>query len=528
MEVRHSILAKISSLQDVQIQSPTFGPFRFPPEIEDRIFELASHAYPRCANHLAVISKRVQRLVELIIYETMVFATFEERFMLPGMTYAERFETVLRSRSSAFFTTHVRNVCITPSVGKDFVTLFLSKCTSIRHLAVWQRLDFSDIYIVDLITPPSPTLLSFSTGRSTLLKLEATGYIFPSLTELHVSVLPVGTPLVELGWLPALKIVNLRFGQQPFVDEKWWNDVLTVVSTVSQLQTLFVDVDSYCLEEVKARVLDFGDDRIQRPTFGPFRFPPEIEDKIFELASHAYPQYAHHISAVSKRAQQRVEPIIYETIIFIEKRSKVRGTTYAERFETVLRSRSSAFFTTYVRNVCITPSVGIDFLALFFSKCTSIRHLAVWRRLDFSESDIDIVDLITSSSQTLLSFSTGRMELLKLEAAGHIFPILTELHVDVFPSGTPLMGLCCFPALKIVKLRFGQQPIASDQWWYDVLTTAFSASELQTLFVDVDSHCLEEVKARILDFGDDRIHVRDEMRIQDPIAEWKKTFTPLI
>ncbi|KAG6914655.1 hypothetical protein DXG01_016098 [Tephrocybe rancida] len=239
--------------------------FKFAPEIEDQIFEHATYTHPQYAHNLSVVSRRVQKCVEPIIYETLVFITYEERFQLRGMVYAERFLNTLSSRSPAFFAAYVHNVCITNTVGGEFVTLLLGKCTNIRNLAVWKRyatLD-SDIHIVNLITPPSPTLLSFSTGRNTLKKLAEAGYVFPSLTNLSVGVRPVDVSLVDLDWLPALKAVRLRFSQQPFVDDQWWQDVLTVLSTAPQLQVLYVDVDASCLEEVEAKIHGAGDQRIQ-------------------------------------------------------------------------------------------------------------------------------------------------------------------------------------------------------------------------------------------------------------------------
>ncbi|KAF8067982.1 hypothetical protein FPV67DRAFT_1167878 [Lyophyllum atratum] len=231
-------------------------------EIEDVIFEWATHMFPPDAASFSVVSKRLQRRVEAIMYETIVFISYNEIFRLRNMTYVERFEVALHSRPAEFFAAHVRNVCITNSVPKEIATLILSKCTGIRNLAIWQHRNPVKLDPVEAISPFASTLSSLSAGRYTLRRLAESGYVFPNLKFVAVGIHPLSMDLPTMEWLPALRTLRMRLGQQPFDDDMWTQDVKIVISTAPQLQALLLDVDQQCLDDVSVRVAEFNDERI--------------------------------------------------------------------------------------------------------------------------------------------------------------------------------------------------------------------------------------------------------------------------
>jgi len=248
----------MTATDNFDVLMPDFT-FTFMAEIEDQIFENAALNNPKDACNLSLISRRVQPRIEAIMYETIIFISHHERFILHDMTYVERFETVLLSRPASFFATHVRNVCITNTVPKATASLILSKCSGIKNLAVWQHSDPIKLEVVEFVGPLAASLESLSIGRSTMKRLAASGHIFTKMKYLAVGMHPLDEPLSHLQWVPALTTLQLRLGQP---DDQWFDDVETALSSAPQLQKLILDVERYLVDEIEERILSLDDRRI--------------------------------------------------------------------------------------------------------------------------------------------------------------------------------------------------------------------------------------------------------------------------
>ncbi|GLB39026.1 hypothetical protein LshimejAT787_0601880 [Lyophyllum shimeji] len=194
--------------------------FKFPPEIEDEIFEWAAHTYPRCAPTLSVVSKRVQTRVEPIIYETLVFYTSTP---VTGKVDAKKFASTLRARPAEFFAAHVRDVCIPDSVPDDIMMLVFAKCTRIRNLALWRGTTRG---METFVLPLFATLRTLSVNRLIVSAMANSGVMFPELEYLAVGFFPPELPIPELEWLPSLTTIELDINKEPIFDDQWTKDTV--------------------------------------------------------------------------------------------------------------------------------------------------------------------------------------------------------------------------------------------------------------------------------------------------------------
>ncbi|KAG6914954.1 hypothetical protein DXG01_014273 [Tephrocybe rancida] len=203
--------------------------FSFAPEIEDEIFAWAARLLPSHAPSLSIISKRIQRQVETVMYETLFVTTVT---LDPDRHWHE---LALVDRS------HVRNIYLQTDIPK-VAKLLLKKCTMLRHLA----------FLVDphwlrgagpWICPLSSTLLTFYTSRQVLVEMADSGVVFPNVKFLGVRVNPYLTRIPSLHWLPALETVKLELDGEAIPSSGWSLDVDTVVSSTSNLRLLVVDVN---------------------------------------------------------------------------------------------------------------------------------------------------------------------------------------------------------------------------------------------------------------------------------------------
>ncbi|GLB39016.1 hypothetical protein LshimejAT787_0601780 [Lyophyllum shimeji] len=254
--------------------------------------------------------------------------------------------------------------------------------------------------------------------------------------------------------------------------------------------------------------------KMKKPTFS-FKFPPEIEDEIFERAARAFPGFAPKLSVVSKRVQTRVEPIIYETLVFYTSRP-VPGLVDAERFALPLRARPAEFFTAHVRNVCIPADVPDEITTWIFAKCTQIRNLALWRG-----SKPDVAAHLLPLCATLRTLFVNRFVVSGMAKSGVIFPKMKYLAVAWFSPEVPIPDLEWLPSLTTIELDINKEPIVNDQWIKDVSTVISTASQLRSLFLNVHEECLRNVKTRVRKLEDARVVVRNESSHWDGFKEWR-------
>lgn len=240
--------------------------FNFMPEIEDEIFERTARAYPGYASTLSVVSKRVQTLVERLMYETIVFESRGHHDYQPNVAYAERFEPTLHARPAEFFATHVRNVCITTAVPDEITALIFAKCTGIQNLAFWRADEPLDNMLVIALPSSLRTLL---TDRLIISGLASTGAVLPDLKLLGARLLPNIMPIPALIWLPSLTTVRLDIENEPLFSDLWINDIKTIISTTSKLESLLLDVRDSCLGIVITHVDEMTDKRIVVRASGP-------------------------------------------------------------------------------------------------------------------------------------------------------------------------------------------------------------------------------------------------------------------
>ncbi|GLB37050.1 hypothetical protein LshimejAT787_0401010 [Lyophyllum shimeji] len=218
--------------------------FSFIPEIEDEIFEWAARMAIRSAPSLTVVSRRVQKRIEAIIYDTIRLSAFHTTTNNTGTSYYERFMSTLRARPAEFFAQHVHNLCITAAVPRFAATEILAKCTGVRNLALWQYPEPPHYFPFDLVVPFSATLTSLSMFKLDLCMLaDIKNVSFPRVTQLTVA-LDRRAKLPTLAWLPSLTSVEIDFGDQPEEDDEWLAEVTTALSTAPLLQSLIVMVNT--------------------------------------------------------------------------------------------------------------------------------------------------------------------------------------------------------------------------------------------------------------------------------------------
>ncbi|KAG5349815.1 hypothetical protein C0989_001756 [Termitomyces sp. Mn162] len=229
--------------------------FNFAPEIEDRIFEWATHLFPRGAPQLTVICKRVQTRVERLIYESLFFC--EEAYRgLPEVANIERFTYTLEARPTEFFAGHVRNIFMTYKVTWTFAKLLLAKCTKVRNLVLW-IMTFDHPGYGSMVLPLSSTLVAISTSKVILNDMSASGIVFPNVQYVGL-VYGSKQPLSSLKWLPNAWKMQMQLDKQPSRSDLWLRDAKVAIATAPLIEVYFI-VDPMCVTEVESRKDELGD-----------------------------------------------------------------------------------------------------------------------------------------------------------------------------------------------------------------------------------------------------------------------------
>lgn len=152
-----------------------------------------------------------------------------------GTADEKDFAVALDSRPPAFFERHVKNLCLTGTVSKEYARRLFSVCTGVRNLAPWNPA----FPLGQITTLPLRSLdISIKKLRVMLSRLH---HIFPELTYLSVMCFSDDEDMPSLEWVPALTRVRLEVGR--------YNDSIpdylkTILRTSKSLQSILIQIDN--------------------------------------------------------------------------------------------------------------------------------------------------------------------------------------------------------------------------------------------------------------------------------------------
>ncbi|KAG6846731.1 hypothetical protein H0H93_012201 [Arthromyces matolae] len=214
------------------------NPVSLIPDIEDTIFEWSAWLFPGQASCLTVISKRVQKVVERIIYESILFA-WEENYGLPNdvtvVSDLSKFKFTIHARPDEFWTSHVRNV-FSPYYVRE-VKLLLARCSQLVNVT-WQWRHILDKGAPFLL-PSAASLSSLSITRHGLMEVAALGVTFINLKYVELSEGELSLRLPPLSWAPALSA--LRIGVPASCISLQENGVQMVMEDIQTLACAHLD-----------------------------------------------------------------------------------------------------------------------------------------------------------------------------------------------------------------------------------------------------------------------------------------------
>ncbi|TFK67703.1 hypothetical protein BDN72DRAFT_842717 [Pluteus cervinus] len=104
---------------------------------------------------------------------------------------------------------------------------------------------------------------------------------------------------------------------------------------------------------------------------GPPRLPLELEQEIFELAAHRYPEVTVSLTLVAHRVQIWIEKIIYKTISLSTQRK-------CTLFLRTLDSRPPEFFSSHVKAICLPYFLDTRQASRIVSLCSRVENLGCW------------------------------------------------------------------------------------------------------------------------------------------------------
>ncbi|KAG6839172.1 hypothetical protein C0991_005218, partial [Blastosporella zonata] len=190
--------------------------------------------------------------VEAIIYESLYIIPADYRWRYdPAQAREARILPTLRSRSAEFFAANVRNLCICPDVTITFRRIALLKCTSVRHLGLYENKTLFAVHGTGSgsVLPTSFTLSSLFTTKKALLEMMNLGIQLPNLSFLGIHG-DKEQEMPSLDWLPELKTVELEF-DRPSVEIVWKRNAVEVLATTPQLQELWINIRPDSIDEVE-------------------------------------------------------------------------------------------------------------------------------------------------------------------------------------------------------------------------------------------------------------------------------------
>ncbi|KAG6827666.1 hypothetical protein H0H92_010862, partial [Tricholoma furcatifolium] len=221
--------------------------FNFMPEIDEQIFEWAARMFPDEAHKLVLISRRIQKLVEPVLYENLTFLDATYSFA-PKQILLDDFLYTLETRPSQFFAKNVHNVFFHNPPSSHLFQSLLSKCTGLRHAHIIDS--FSDKIRLAIGTPlllSASTLTSIYTSRQTLCTMFESQVIFPNLeyVGLECDYYP---PLPTCTYAPSLSKLEMELWLPPDpLDplQLCLKDIETAISTAPLLTSIFLIIEDH-------------------------------------------------------------------------------------------------------------------------------------------------------------------------------------------------------------------------------------------------------------------------------------------
>ncbi|KAE9408101.1 hypothetical protein BT96DRAFT_970813 [Gymnopus androsaceus JB14] len=229
-----------------------------PTEIEEYIIQWVVRLWiqwsPREISNLTIVSKRVQSIVEPVVYETVV-----HRFKggsLGGYPegYISPFQLALDARPAAFFACHVKNLYIAHHTNPEFALRMLKVCSGVENLhAMGFRLFQNEIpSAVSLIGKLS--LRSLSVHISVFESIPAHESTFPNLKYLALFINEdYGDDLPSLTWLRAL--THVRFEPTRDREKQVKGDIKKVLLTLKDIEVLVICVEDWVVNFDRTRGL---------------------------------------------------------------------------------------------------------------------------------------------------------------------------------------------------------------------------------------------------------------------------------
>ncbi|KAG6825728.1 hypothetical protein H0H92_002701 [Tricholoma furcatifolium] len=492
-------------------------PSELPPEIEDAIFELAARMSPRDAPKLSIVSKRIQDRVERVIYESLFFVQEINRDNKGEDTACfERILPTFHARPTEFFAKCVKNVFFPYTTPLNTGKIILSKCTRIQHLMYWIS---SDCVESRLCMPSLTHSLKSLIGNTYLFaELFEAGLVFPNLNFLFFIDRRISHlyRITTFAWLPQLEIIITHI---PINLE----DLEILVYTTPKLKTLFLDAWRDMEEEVEewGRELSRSIDvRVNDPaSYGAHEaiWRTVYETTSLELVeslqrsrkrslSRLFPKQAPKFSIVSKRVQDRVERVIYESLFLVATIGHPRfpDTACIERILPTIRERPAEYFAERVKNIFFPHDIRFTEVHLILTKCTRIRHLIYWL-----SPTADALPWFPPLTQTLQSLMTDTLLLMELHKVGFIFPSVRFMFVTQIQKSN-LVAISTFEWLPELEIACAQAPLRPED--LDVLV--YTAPKLKTFHVRV---CQEEAVYGVEKWAEG-LQRSIEVRINDPAA----------
>ncbi|KAG6377944.1 hypothetical protein JVT61DRAFT_14737 [Boletus reticuloceps] len=172
----------------------------FPPELEREIFLLTARTYRGVSTRLMLVASRVKAWIEPFVYNIVFLRVPKHAFDFLG--------ALMNHRSPGFVQSHVKALCIFPSIPLRVTIQLLATCSGLESLALW-ILPQSDN--ADLINVLSSLPLTF-------LSLNLASILPPSYWKLGLQNHPVFINLTHLDivnnwvlWTSSLGIQHLPF-----------------------------------------------------------------------------------------------------------------------------------------------------------------------------------------------------------------------------------------------------------------------------------------------------------------------------
>ncbi|KAG6812516.1 hypothetical protein H0H92_002407 [Tricholoma furcatifolium] len=212
--------------------------------------------------------------------------------------------------------------------------------------------------------------------------------------------------------------------------------------------------------------------------------PVEIEELIFEWAAWMHRRYAPTLSIFSKYVQERVERIIYETLVIDVSGFPSPAVAHASNIFSTLSSRPEKFFAMIVKNLFITDDVPLHVKEVAISKCTGVLHLV------YLDDPLTGGGRLISTSSVLSSLyiSQNLIPEVLVPARGIEFPNLLLLGIFDMGPPEPVPSLHWLPALKTVHVDIDRSPALprmEDQWKHDLSTILPTTPHLRVLWIDI-------------------------------------------